>query len=410
MTRRRILVTGFGAVSPLGVGADALIDRWCDGDSGIADGLGACVDFDPADFLPKKEIRRIDRVSQFAVVAADEALRGAGWLEEDDLPVSGERVGCVIGTGSGGSATLQAGWEKIGEAGDDGISALFIPKTMPNAAAAVVAIRHGFGGPSSAVSSACSSGADAIADGVRMLRLGEADAMVVGGTEAQIVRLTLAAFRNMGAISPSGLSCPFDARRDGFIMGEGAGILVLEDAELAERRGAPILGEILGYGVTNDSHNIVAPDPQGRGAARALELALADADLAPGDVDYVNAHGTSTPINDRAETLAIKQVFGERAGEVPVSSLKSSIGHLIGAAGAVETGATLRALQRRVLPPTINYEVPEDGLDLDYVPNRARPMNGETVGRPPVALSSSFGFGGHNCVLALAGAGNGARG
>ena len=405
MTGRRIFVTGFGAVSPLGIGAEALIEGWCEGESGIVDGLGACLDFDPLDFLPKKDVRRYDRVTQLAIVAAQEAIR-SGW--PDGFPVPAERIGCVIGTGSGGSETMQSGWEEISAGGDIAISALFVPRTMPNAPAATVAILNGILGPSACISSACSSGADAIVDGVRMMRLGEADAMVVGGTEAQIVRLTLAAFRNMGATSPSGISRPFDARRDGFVMGEGAGVLLLEDAEVAERRGAPILGEILGYGVTNDSYNIVAPDPQGKGAVRALRRALEDAGLSPADIDYVNAHGTGTTINDRSETLALKEVFGERAGEVPVSSLKSSIGHLIGAAGAVETGATLGALQRRVLPPTLNYEVPDPELDLDYVPNQARPLpdsgpNGN--GRQPIALCNSFGFGGHNCVLAVAAAG-----
>jgi 3-oxoacyl-[acyl-carrier-protein] synthase II len=406
MNRRRIVVTGYGAVSPLGVGADTLIGRWCEGDSGIADGLGTCVDFDPADFLKKKEIRRFDRVSQFAIVAADEALGQAGWLE-DGLPVPAEDIGCVIGTGGGGSETLQTGWEQITEIGEAGISGLFVPKTMSNAPSALIALRHGILGPVYAVASACASGADAIADGVRMLRLGETEAMIVGGTEAQIARLPIAAFTNMGALSLSGVSRPFDARRDGFVMGEGAGVLVLETVELAERRGAPVLGEVLGYGVTNDAHSIVAPDPNGDGAVRALERALEDAGIGPEDVDYINAHGTGTPVNDRTETLAIKRMLGERAPDVPVSSLKSSIGHLIGAAGAVESCATLQALQRRVAPPTLNYEVPDDDLDLDYVPDSSRPMfdnGGGPAGKGrPIALCNSFGFGGHNSVLAFAG-------
>ena len=406
MTGRRIFVTGFGAVSPLGIGADALVDGWCGGESGIVDGLGACVDFDPLDFFPKKDARRYDRVTQMAIVAAAEAIRSGGWSE--GLPVPAERIGCVIGSGTGGAETVEAGCETLETEGDMAISALFVPRTMPNAAAATVSILHGILGPSSCVSTACSSGADAIVDGMRMMRLGEVDAMVVGGAEAQLVRLTLAGFRNMGAISPCGISRPFDARRDGFVMGEGAGVLLLEDAEVAERRGAPILGEILGYGVTNDSYNIVAPDPKGRGAVRALRRAIEDAELTTADIDYVNAHGTGTTVNDRSETLALKEVFGELAKEVPVSSLKSSIGHLIGAAGAVEVGATLGALQRRLLPPTLNYEVPDEGLDLDYVPRRARPLaepGGNGTGRQPIALSNSFGFGGHNCVLAVAGAG-----
>jgi 3-oxoacyl-[acyl-carrier-protein] synthase II len=403
MTGRRILVTGFGAVSPLGIGAGALVSRWCEGESGIVDGLGACTDFDPLDFFAKKDARRYDRVTQMAIVAAEEAIR-SGW--SDGFPVPPERIGCVIGSGTGGAETVQTGLETLEREGEIAISALFVPRTMPNAAAATIAILHGILGPSACVSSACSSGGDAIVDGVRMMRLGEVDAMVVGGAEAQIVRLTMAGFRNMGAISACGISRPFDARRDGFVMGEGAGVLLLEDAEVAERRGAPILGEILGYGVTNDSYNIVAPDPEGKGAVRALRRAIEDAGVTTAEIDYVNAHGTGTEVNDRSETLALKKVFGERAKEVPVSSLKSAIGHLIGAAGAVEVGATLGALQRRVLPPTLNYEVPEEGLDLDYIPQRARPLEGvgqDGTGRRPVALSNSFGFGGHNCVLAVAG-------
>jgi 3-oxoacyl-[acyl-carrier-protein] synthase II len=409
MSHRRVVVTGFGAVSPLGVGARTLIDRWSDGESGIVDGLGVCRDFEPSDFLKKKEVRRVDRFTQFAIVAGDEALEMAGW-KEDGLPVEGDRIGCVIGTGSGGNETTEEGWKDLSTGGSSVVSALLIPKAMPNAASATLALRYGLEGPSYAVSSACSSGADAIADGVRMLRLGETDAMVVGGAEAQILQIPMAAFANMGALSESGISRPFDARRDGFVMGEGAGVMVLEAVEVAERRGAPILGEVLGYGATNDVHHIVAPHPEGRGAAKAIERALADAGVASEDIDYVNAHGTATPPNDRVETLALKRVLGARAKEVPVSSLKSAIGHLIGAAGAVECGVTLLALQGGIAPPTLNYEVPEDGLDLDYVPNHARPMRGNGLGpasdKRRVALCNSFGFGGHNSVLVLASAEN----
>ncbi len=405
MNHRRVVVTGFGTVSPLGVGVGPLIDRWCDGESGIVDGRGACTAFEPCDFFKKKEIRRYDRFTQFAIVAADEALEMAGW-KQDGLPVAADSVGCVIGTGSGGSASTETGWEDIDSGGAQAVSALLIPSAMPNAACAILAMRHDLQGPSYAVSSACSSGADAIADGVRMLRLGETDAMVVGGSEAQILRLPMAAFANMGALSESGISRPFDARRDGFVMGEGAGVLVLEAAEVAERRGTPILGEVLGYGATNDVHHIVAPHPEGRGAARAIERALANAGVGPDEVDYVNAHGTATPTNDRAETLALKQVLGARAGEVPVSSLKSAIGHLIGAAGAVECVATLLALRRGIAPPTLNYGEPDAELDLDYVPNHSRPLSANGSGpagrRRRIALCNSFGFGGHNSVLVLA--------
>ncbi len=407
MSHRRVVVTGCGAVSPLGVGAETLIDRWCSGESGIVDGIGACKDFEPRDFFSKKELKRYDPFTQFTLVATDEALAMAGW-DEEGLPFEGDRIGCVIGTGNGGTEAMADGWHDITAAGPSAVSALMVPKAMSNAASAVLAMRHQLGGPSFAVSSACSSGSDAIADGMRILRLGEADAMLVGGAEAQIIDLSLAAFGNMGALSESGISRPFDARRDGFVMGEGAAVLVLEAADVAERRGAPIIGEVLGYGLTNDTHHIVAPHPEGRGAIRAIERALTDAGIGPEQVDYVNAHGTATTNNDRTETLALKKVFGERAGMLPVSSTKSAIGHLIGAAGAVESVATLMALARQVAPPTLNYEVPEEGLDLDYVPNRSRPMfengSGPASGDRPIALCNSFGFGGHNSVLVMAGA------
>jgi 3-oxoacyl-[acyl-carrier-protein] synthase II len=400
---RRIVVTGIGAVTPLGAGAETLFDRWSDGESGIADGLGRCADFDPTSHLKRKEIKRYDRFTQFAVVAAEEALASAGW--DEGLPVAADRIGCVIGTGNGGSATLEEGLDALIQ-GPEYVSSLLIPKSMANAASGVLALRFGLEGPAFAVVSACSSGADAITDGIRMLRLGETDAMVVGGAEAEIVRMPLAAFANMEALSEKGISRPFDKRRDGFVMGEGAGILVLEAAEVAEARGARIYGEILGYGITNDAHHIVAPHPEGRGAILAIQRALEDAGLDPSDVDYVNAHGTGTPANDRSETRALKAVLGDRAKDVPVSSLKSSIGHLIGAAGAVESVATLIALERRIAPPTLNYEVPEEGLDLDYVPKTSRPLfeNGAENGHRPVAISNAFGFGGHNSVLVLAAA------
>jgi 3-oxoacyl-[acyl-carrier-protein] synthase II len=391
----RIVVTGVGAVSPLGIGADALFEGWSAGRSGIADGLGRCGDFDPAEYLKRKEIKRYDRFTQFAIVAADEAIKQAGWDQE--LPAPADRIGTVVGTGNGGSGTLEEGLDALIQ-GPEYVSSLLIPKSMANAAAGVLAMRFGLEGPAFAVVSACSSGADAITDGLRMLRLGETDAMLVGGAEAEIVRMPLAAFRNMEALSESGISRPFDARRDGFVMGEGAGVLVLERAETAKRRGAPILGEIRGYGITNDAHHLVAPRPDGRGAIVAIQKALTDAGLEPGDIDYVNAHGTGTPANDRSETRALKAVLGERAKDVPVSSLKSAIGHLIGAAGAVESVATLLALRARVAPPTLNWGVAEEGLDLDYVPNESRPLSTNGNGQA-VALSNAFGFGGHNSVL-----------
>jgi 3-oxoacyl-[acyl-carrier-protein] synthase II len=260
-------------------------------------------------------------------------------------------------------------------------------------------MRHGLRGECYGTVSACAAGAQAVGAGMRMVERGDVSACVVGGTEAGVTPLAIAAFEKMGATSASGVSRPFDRRRDGFVIAEGAGVLVLEDAEAAAERGATVLGRLTGYGATADAHHVTAPDPDGDGAARAVEAALRDAGVEPGAVGYVNAHGTSTPLNDRSETEAIKRVFGERSRSIPVSSLKSSIGHLLGAAGAVEAVATALALRDGVAPPTINYEQPDDGLDLDYVPGESRPI--ERNGRAPVGISNSFGFGGHNVVLCL---------
>ena len=391
MSHRRVVVTGFGAVSPLGVGAQRLLDRWSAGEAGVVvDGVAACSDFKPADFLTPEEFESYDRFTQFAVVAAQEALTKAGWVE-NGAPVAPERIGCVVGSGEGGQGTLQA-------AGT--LNFPDVPKAMCNAAASVLAMRHGLEGPACSVVSACSSGADAIVAGIRMLRLGEVDAVLVGGSEAGIYELPLSAFRCMGALSPSGVSRPFDARRDGFVMGEGAGVLVLEAAEVAQARGATVIGEILGYSASNDAFDLVAPHPEGRGAVKAITQALADAGITPEQIHYINAHGTATPLNDRSETLAIKEALGDHAKTIPVSSLKSAIGHLLGGAGAVELGATLLALQRNIAPPTLNYAEVDDDLDLDYVPDHARPLT--TNGARPIGLSNSFGFGGHNNVLVVA--------
>jgi 3-oxoacyl-[acyl-carrier-protein] synthase II len=284
------------------------------------------------------------------------------------------------------------------------VSALAVPLLMSNAAAGTVAMRHGLLGESFGVASACAAGAHAIGTAVRMIRAGQADAVVTGGAEAALTGLARAGFAAMGATSELGISRPFDARRDGFVMGEGAGMLVLEDGDAAERRGARVLGEVLGYAATSDSHHLTAPEPEGRGAARAIRLALADADVEPGRLDYVNAHGTSTELNDRAETAALKSALGDAAGGVPVSSTKSAIGHLLGAAGAVEAIATVLALRDRLIPPTLGYGEPEEGLDLDYVPGSARLIpehrNGNGA-RPAIGMSNSFGFGGHNGCLVL---------
>jgi len=395
MTKREIVVTGMGAVTPLGVGARTLHERWRAGVSGIEDGAGRATEFEPTEHLSKKEVRRADRFTQFALVSSDEAFREAGWAD-GELPYDADRIGCLIGTGIGGIGTLEHGKEVLMEKGARSVSPLAVPLMMGNAAAGAVAMRHGLRGQSYSILSACAAGAHSIGAAARMIQTGDADAVVTGGSEAALTPLATAAFGALDALSEKGISRPFDAQRDGFVMGEGAAILILEDGEKARERGATILGRIAGYGATSDAHHLTAPRPDGAGAVEAMKRALEDAGFGPQDVAYVNAHGTSTQLNDRAETVAVKAVLGDG---VPVSSLKSSIGHLLGAAGAVEAVATLLAMRDRVAPPTLNYEHPDEGLDLDYVPNEARTL--DVNGHPAVALSNAFGFGGHNAVLCL---------
>jgi 3-oxoacyl-[acyl-carrier-protein] synthase II len=394
---RTVAITGVGAVSPLGVGARTLHERWSAGRSGIEDGYGRASEFEPKEHLSIKEVRRADRFTQLALAATKEALEDAGW--DAGPPGDPDRAACVIGTGIGGIGTLETQHIVMRDEGADRISPLSIPLLMANAASGVVAMKHDLRGQSFGTVSACAAGAHAIGMAERLIRYGDADVVVTGGSEAAITPLATAAFTKMDALSDSGISRPFDRRRDGFVMGEGAGILVLEDEEAARARGARILGYLRGYASTSDAHHLTAPEPSGRGAAKAIELALRDAGVGPDEVVYVNAHGTSTPLNDRSETNALKAALGERAGQVPVSSTKSAIGHLLGAAGAVEAIATLLALRDRIAPPTLNYEEPDEGLDLDYVPNEARPLadaNGRAIG-----ISNAFGFGGHNAVLCL---------
>ena len=404
-----IVVTGVGAVTPLGVGARTLHERWCAGECGIEGGEGACADFQPTDFLSAKQARRADRFTQLAIAACAEALADAGWGDgagsgSGEHPYPAERIGCVLGTGIGGIATLVDGQDALRERGGQYVSPLSVPLMMSNAGAGALSMAHGLRGPSYAVSSACASGAHAIGSALRMLQSGEADAVVTGGSEAGLTPLARAAFSALDALSKEGISRPFDARRDGFVMGEGAAVLVLERADAARARGARVLGTVKGYGASSDAHHITAPREDGQGQAAAMTAALADAGVAAEQIDYVNAHGTSTPLNDRAETQAIKLALGKHAMRIPVSSTKSAIGHLLGAAGAVEAVATLLALRDRVAPPTLGLSEPEQGLDLDYVPRAARPLapNGNGNGeRPALALSNSFGFGGHNAVLCL---------
>jgi 3-oxoacyl-[acyl-carrier-protein] synthase II len=399
--RRRVVVTGLGAVTPLGIGAQTLHERWAEGIVGIADGAGRSSDFEPADHLSVKEARRLDRFAQFALVAAGEAIAQAGWL--DGQPYDPLRVGCVVATGIGGQATVESQIEVMLERGDRMVSPLAIPQCMPNAAAAAITMKHHLQGQSFQVGSACSSGAHALGCAMRMIQYGDADAVVTGGSEATLTKFSFASFRNMQALSPTGVSRPFDIRRDGFVMGEGAGMLVLEEAEAAQRRGATILSELVGYGSTTDAHHLTAPDPSGGPAARAISLAVADARAEPSEIDYINAHGTSTPLNDAAETVAIKRALGAEAKRIPISSTKSSIGHLLGAAGAVEAVATIHTLQTGVIAPTLGYEQPDPELDLDYVPGEARPLI-TSNGHPPLAISNSFAFGGHNVSLVIRGA------
>jgi 3-oxoacyl-[acyl-carrier-protein] synthase II len=391
---RRVAITGVGAVSPLGVGAAALSDRWAAGESGIEDGLGRCSDFEPTDHLSRRQVRRTDRFTQLALVAASEAIAQA---RLDEAPYDRTEIGSVMGTGIGGLSTIESQHITLRERGQGAVSPHCVPQMMANSAAGALAIEHELRGQCYGTVSACAAGAHALGVAARMVEHGDAIACVAGGSEAAITDLALAAFAEMGATSPTGVSRPFDRRRDGFVMGEGAGVIVLEDAEIAEGRGAEILGYLTGYGATADAHHMTAPEPSGDGAARAIRKALADAEVEPGDLAYVNAHGTSTPLNDRSETEALKAALGKHAQAIPTSSTKSAIGHLLGAAGAVEAVATLGALRAKQAPPTLNYEEPDEGLDLDYVPGEAKelPLNGH----PPVGISNSFGFGGHNAVL-----------
>ncbi|MEW6047651.1 MAG: beta-ketoacyl-ACP synthase II [Bacillota bacterium] len=404
--RRRVVVTGMGVISPIGIGLDAFWSALVEGRSGIgpirrfdASSLdcriaGEVRDFDPTAYMDRKEARRADRFAQFAIAASLMARSDANL---PDAPL-GPRAGIVIGSGIGGMETWEESHTALVQKGPGRVSPFTVPMMIPNMAAGLVSIRLGAEGPSRCTVSACASGADAIGDGLRMVQRGDVDVVLAGGTEAAITPFAIAAFAAAKSLStrndePQRASRPFDRDRDGFVMGEGAGILVLEWLEHALARGARIYAEVIGYGATGDAFHITQPAPEGRGAALAMEVALRDAGIPPQSVDYINAHGTSTEYNDWYETLAIKRVFGDHAFKIAVSSTKSMTGHLLGAAGGVEAIASVLAIQRGVLPPTINLENPDPRCDLDYVPNRAR--------RHPVrvAISNSFGFGGHNAVL-----------
>ncbi|MCD6363001.1 MAG: beta-ketoacyl-ACP synthase II [Synergistetes bacterium] len=406
---RRVAITGAGVVSPIGIGVEEFWRGLKEGKNGIdrissfdpsnydSQMAGEVRDFDPSPYLERKEIKRLDRVIQFAYVASELAMKDAG-LEPDNLEP--ERFGVCIGSGQGGIITSFNQIRVLLDRGPSRISPFFIPMMIVNMSGAYVAIKYNAKGPNYAIVSACASAAHSIGEAFEIIRRGDADVILAGGTEAAVTPIGLAGFCAMKALSvrndePSKASRPFDKLRDGFVMGEGAGVIVLEEMERAKARGAKIYAELVGYAANCDAYHITAPPPGGEGAARAMLRALEKAGVSPDEVDYINAHGTSTPLNDKTETMAIKKVFGERAYEIPISSTKSMIGHLLGAAASVEVIATLLALYEGVVHPTINYEVPDPECDLDYVPNEAREMDVK------VAIKNSFGFGGHNAVLVL---------
>jgi len=406
---KRVVITGVGVISPIGIGKEAFWNALMEGRCGVDHissfdasrfdtRIAAEVrDFDPADYMDRKEVRRNDRFVHFAVAASRMALEDAGFKI---TPANAEEVGVIIGSGIGGMRTLEEQHRIFLEKGPDRVSPFFVTMMIVNMAAGQVSIQLGAKGPNSAVVTACATGGHAIGDAFRIIQRGEAVAMLAGGAEAAITPLSLAAFCSMKAMSrrnddPKRAVRPFDRERDGFVMGEGAGIVLLEELEHALRRDARIYAECIGYGTSADAYHITQPDPEGDGAARAMARALKDARIDPSEVDYINAHGTSTPYNDRLETLAIKRVFGDHAYRLAVSSTKSMTGHLLGAAGGVELIACLLSIERQWIPPTINYEFPDPECDLDYVPNAPRQARVET------AMSNAFGFGGHNAVLVV---------
>lgn len=409
MKIRRVVVTGMGALAPNGNTVEQFWQASVTGKSGLgpitcydAEGhsvqiAGELSDFEPADFLDPSEIRKLDRFSILAIVAAQEAITNSGLdLSSIDL----NRVGVTLGTGVGGIQTLEEQHSILIERGSRRVSPQFVPKMIANIAAGHLSIRFGFMGPNQTITSACSSATDAIGIALRLIRYGDADIMVTGGSEAAISPLPIAGFANMKALSkrnddPQGASRPFDLDRDGFVLGEGAGFLVLESAEHALARNAVILAELAGYGATDDAFHITQPAPGGAGAVKAMARAIADAGLKPTDIHYINAHGTSTPYNDRNESMAIKDLFGEHAWKLRVSSTKSMTGHLLGAAGAIEAIAGVQAILHNQAPPTINYTTPDPDCDLNYVPNTAESFPIDCV------LSNTFGFGGHNGVICL---------
>lgn len=398
----RVVITGEGSISPLGVSSKDLWNNLIHGKSGIrliksfdtenfnVKIAGEITDFDPLTFFEHKESRKLDRYTMFAMIAADQAIKSSG--------LDSSNVGVILGTGVGGMHTLEEEQTKLLKKGQRGVSPHFIPKMIPNIAGGQIAIKYGFHGPNFSLSTACSSASDAIGMAYRLIQSNQINTMVCGGSEGGITPLTLSGFSNMKALSknndnPQSASKPFDKNRDGFIMSEGSAMLVLESLDSAQKRGANILAEIVGYGITNDAYHITQPHNESKGAASAIDLALKDASINKDEVSYINAHGTSTYYNDMLETQAIKQVFGNQAKDLLISSTKSMTGHMLGATGAIEAINCIYAMNHGIIPPTINYETPDPECDLNYVPNKSIESN------LTITMSNSFGFGGHNSVL-----------
>ncbi|MEI8122258.1 MAG: beta-ketoacyl-ACP synthase II [bacterium] len=409
MDKRRVVITGLGVVSPLGCDLNVFWQRLLSGASGIrritkfdasamATQIAAeVVEFEIDKYIPKKEQRRMDPFCHYAVAAAQMAVKDSGLVFANE---DANRAGCMIGSGVGGLITMEDQHSVLLNRGPDRSSPFMIPMMIVNMASGMVAIEHGLKGPNTCVVTACASGTHSIGDATRQIQYGDADIMVAGGTEAVICPLGIAGFSAMKAMStrnddPTHASRPFDKDRDGFIMGEGAGIVVLEEYEHAKKRGAKIYAEVGGYGATCDASHITAPAPGGEGAARAMSKAISDAKMTPDQIDYVNAHGTSTPLNDKNETAAVKLALGEQSKKVMVSSTKSVTGHLLGAAGGLETVICALAIQTGMVPPTMNYTTPDPECDLDYVPNQARQF------QIRACLNNSLGFGGHNASLLI---------
>ena len=405
--KRRVVVTGLGLITPCGNSVEATWSALMRGESGVdyikkfdterySVKIAAEVkNFDPLSYLDKKEARRMGAFTHFAIAASDEAIKHSG-LKIDDS--NAEMVGTYISSGIGDFWAIEREHDKLLSGGPDRVSPFFIPQSIVNLASGNVSIRHGAKGPNTATATACAAGAHAIGDSFRIIERGDADVMICGGAESAITPMSVAGFASMRALStrnddPKHASRPFDLERDGFVCGEGAGIIILEGLDFAQARGAKIYAEIVGYGMSGDAYHITAPDETGSGPMRVMLKAIKDAGITPDEIGYINAHGTSTPYNDKFETMAIKKTFGERAYKIPISSTKSMTGHALGAAGGIEAVFSILALKEGILPPTANYEFPDPDCDLDYIPNEARHMQVD------YALSNSFGFGGTNACL-----------